>query len=41
MMKDLIKFLVNDIQKEHFTAREFVIYGVIAPVVFIAICMIA
>lgn len=40
-MKDFIKIMMKDILSENFTRREYVIYGVIAPMVLIAVCMLA
>lgn len=40
-MKELYDILMKDIQKENFTRRELVVYGVIAPAVFIAFCILA
>lgn len=40
-MKDFWRTMEKDFQKEGFTWREFVIYGVISPLAFIAIMGIA
>ena len=40
-MRELYKILAKDIQSEHFTNEEIIIYGFIFPLVLIAICLIA
>ena len=40
-MKEFFEIMAKDILKEGFTAREYLVYGVIAPVVMIAICILA
>ena len=36
-----MKDLVNDIMKENFTKRQFIVYGIIVPLGFMLICAIA
>lgn len=40
-MKELVELFEKDIMSEHFTKKEIVIYGIIAPVVLVAACMLA
>lgn len=40
-MKELVEMFEKDIMSEHFTRKEIVIYGIIAPVVLVAACMLA
>jgi hypothetical protein len=40
-MKEFIKAFMEDYQKENFTKREWIVYGIIAPVVLIALCVIS
>ena len=40
-MKDLIMLFVNDYRQEQFTRKEFIKYGLLAPIAFIAGCIIA
>ena len=40
-MKEFINFMQNDIEKENFSTREKVVYGILVPlalVVLMAIC---
>ena len=40
-MKEFINLMQNDIEKEHFSTREKVVYGILVPlalVVLMAIC---
>ena len=39
-MKDFLKMMEKDYMSEGFTAREWVIYGVIAPMVLVIGCVI-
>jgi len=41
IMKEFIKAFMEDYQKENFTKREWIVYGIIAPVVLIALCVIS
>lgn len=36
-MKEFINFMEADLRSENFTKRECLIYGVIAPLVFVAV----
>lgn len=40
-MKQLFSILAKDLQSENFSTREMVIYGVVAPMALVAVCMIA
>lgn len=39
-MKGLFKLFEKDIMSENFTQKEMFIYGVIAPLAFIAVCIL-
>lgn len=36
-----MKELIEDIKKEKFTIREYLIYGLVAPLALVAACVIA
>ena len=36
-----MKELIEDIRNEKFTIREYLIYGLVAPLVFVAACVVA
>lgn len=36
-MKEFFEIMLKDIYSEHFTRREFVIYGIIGPLVLFAV----
>lgn len=40
-MRKLLDIFSKDIEKENFTTFEVIVFGVIAPVAFIALCMVA
>ena len=40
-MKEFLEIMEKDFLKEGFTKREWMIYGVILPVAFVAGCVIA
>ena len=40
-MKEFFKIMGKDIMDEHFTAREYVIYGILTPIVLIGIMALA
>lgn len=40
-MKDLLNIYLKEIQVEDFSKRECVVYGIIAPMVLVVVCMIA
>lgn len=39
-MKEFINIMLKDYQKEHFTKKDYIIYGIFAPVVLILILCI-
>lgn len=40
-MKELLDILLKDIASDDFTTREYIIYGIVAPLVLIAGCVVA
>ena len=40
-MKELFEIMMKDILSEDFTKREYIIYGIIAPLGLIALCVLA
>ena len=40
-MKELIEIMLKDIMDEHFTTREYVIYGIVTPLVLFGIMALA
>ncbi len=40
-MKELFEIMMKDILSEEFTKREYIIYGIIAPLGLIALCVLA
>lgn len=40
-MKEFLRIMEKDIMSENFSLREWIVYGVVAPVVLIAGCVIA
>lgn len=40
-MKEFFNIMAKDILSESFTKKDYVIYGIIAPMALIAICMLA
>lgn len=40
-MKELIEIMLKDIKDEHFTRKELVIYGILTPIVLVAIMALA
>ena len=40
-MKEFLRIMGKDIYDEHFTAREYVIYGILTPIVLIGIMALA
>ncbi len=40
-MKDFFELMGKDIMDEHFSAREYVIYGILTPLVLIGIMALA
>lgn len=40
-MKEFLRIMGKDIMDEHFSAREYVIYGILTPIVLIGIMALA
>ena len=40
-MKELIEILVKDIKDENFTKREYIVYGILTPIVLVGIMALA
>ena len=40
-MKEFLRIMGKDIMDEHFSAREYVIYGILTPLVLIGIMALA
>lgn len=40
-MKDFLKIMAGDILSENFTMREYVVYGIIAPLALVAVMLFA
>ena len=40
-MKEFLKIMGKDILSENFTRREYVVYGIIAPLVLVLVCGLA
>ena len=40
-MKELIEILLKDIKDENFSKREYVIYGILTPLVLVGIMALA
>ena len=40
-MKDFLRIMGKDILSENFTRREYVVYGIIAPLVLVLVCGLA
>ena len=40
-MKEFFELMGKDIMDEHFSAREYVIYGILTPIVLIGIMALA
>lgn len=40
-MKELIEILLKDIKDENFTRKEYIVYGVLTPIVLVAIMALA
>lgn len=40
-MKELIEILTKDIKDENFTRKEYVIYGILTPLVLVALMALA
>ena len=37
-MKEFMKIMGKDIMSENFTRREYVVYGIVAPLVLVLVC---
>lgn len=37
-MKEFLKIMGKDIMSENFTKKEYVVYGIVAPVVLVLLC---
>jgi len=37
-MKEFMKIMGKDIMSENFTSREYVVYGIVAPLVLVLVC---
>ena len=40
-MKELIEILLKDIKDENFSKREYIIYGIVTPLVLVGIMALA
>lgn len=40
-MKKFLEIMGNDILSENFTRREYVVYGIVAPLVLVLVCGLA
>jgi hypothetical protein len=40
-MKELIEILLKDIMDEHFTRKEYIVYGILTPIVLVALMAFA
>ena len=40
-MREIFEIMLKDILSENFTAREYIIYGIMAPVGLVAACVLA
>ena len=40
-MKELIEIMMKDIKDENFTKREYIVYGILTPIVLIVIMALA
>jgi hypothetical protein len=40
-MKDFLEIMGKDIMKENFTSKDYVEYGIIAPLVLVLACWLA
>lgn len=37
-MKEFLEIMKKDIMSENFTRREYVVYGIVAPVLLVLLC---
>ena len=40
-MKEFMEIMGKDIMSENFTSREYVVYGIVAPLVLVLLCGLA
>ena len=40
-MKELIEIMLKDIKDENFSKREYIVYGILTPIVLVAIMALA
>jgi len=40
-MKEFLRIMGKDIMSENFTRREYVVYGIVAPLVLVLFCGLA
>jgi hypothetical protein len=40
-MKEFLKIMEKDILSENFTRKEYVVYGIVAPLVLVLLCGLA
>lgn len=40
-MKEFLEIIGKDIMSENFTRREYVMYGIVAPLVLVLVCGLA
>lgn len=40
-MRDFLEILGKDIKDEHFTRKEFIVYGILTPIVLVALMALA
>jgi len=40
-MKEFLEIMGKDIMSENFTRREYVLYGIVAPLVLVLLCGLA
>lgn len=40
-MKEFMKIMEKDILSENFTKKEYVVYGIVAPLVLVLLCGLA
>ena len=40
-MKEFLNIMGKDILSENFTRREYVVYGIVAPLVLVLVCVLA
>ena len=40
-MRDFIDIMLKDIKDEHFTRKEYIVYGILTPIVLIGIMALA